>query len=81
MSFATAGAFEQQEVDQNKFVALAVPRVGSTPQLVILEQISDSQPCWKESGTSPVTVERLYEKWIGVKNQANRLTISRIIEM
>jgi len=25
--------------------------------------------------------QRLYEKWIAVLNQANRLTINRIIEM
>ncbi len=28
-----------------------------------------------------VHLERLYEKWIAVLNQANRLTINRIIEM
>jgi len=28
-----------------------------------------------------VRSKRLYQKWIGVTNQANRLTISRIIEM
>ncbi len=63
MSLAAAGTFGQQEVEQNKFIAIAVPRVGSTPQLVILEQISDSQPCWKESGTTPVTVEPLLLKF------------------
>ena len=56
---AVASTFGQQEVDQNKFVAISVPRVGGSPQLVVLEQISDSQKCWKESGASPVTVEAL----------------------
>ncbi len=56
---ATAADFGQQEVDQNKFVAISVPHVGHSPHLVILEQISNSQPCWKESGTSPVAVEAL----------------------
>jgi len=40
----------------------------------------------KEQATTPEIEiksepKRLYEKWIGVTNQANRLTISRIIEM
>ena len=56
---ANAVDFGEQEVDQNKFVAISVPHVGSTPHLVILEQISNSQPCWKESETSPVAVEAL----------------------
>ena len=56
---AVAVDFGQQEVDQNKFVAISVPRVGGSPQLVVLEQISDSQKCWKESGTSPVSIEAL----------------------
>lgn len=59
LSIATAVDFGQQEVDQNNFIALVVPRVGSNPQLVVLEQISHSQQCWKESGTSPVTVDAL----------------------
>ena len=55
----TAVDFGQQEVDLNKFIAIAVPHVGHSPHLVILEQISNSQQCWKESGTSPVVVEAL----------------------
>lgn len=58
-SLATAGNFGQQEVDQSKFIALAASRAGSTPQLIVLEQISNSRPCWQESGTKPVTVEPL----------------------
>lgn len=56
---AVAVDFGQQEVDQSKFIAIAVPHVGSSPHLVVLEQISDSQKCWKESGTSPVSIEAL----------------------
>jgi N-acetylmuramoyl-L-alanine amidase len=59
----TAIDFGQQEVDQNRFVAVAVPHIGSSPHLVIIEQISDSQPCWKESGTNPVTVDPLLLKF------------------
>lgn len=56
---AIATEFEQQEVDQNKFIAIAAPRVGSTPQLIVLEQIASDKACWKESGTNPITVEPL----------------------
>ena len=59
MSLAAASDFDQLEVEQNNFVAIAVPHKGNSPHLVILEQISDSQKCWKESGTDPVTVEPL----------------------
>jgi N-acetylmuramoyl-L-alanine amidase len=59
VSPAKATDFGQQEVDQNKFIAIAVPHVGSSPHLVILEQISNTQSCWKESGTSPITIEAL----------------------
>jgi N-acetylmuramoyl-L-alanine amidase len=60
---ATAIDFGQQEVDQNRFVAVAVPHIGNSPHLVIIEQISDSQACWKESGTNPVTVDPLLLKF------------------
>lgn len=59
LSCATAVDFGQEEVEQNKFVALAVPHVGSSPHLVVVEQISDSQACWEESGTNPIAVEAL----------------------
>jgi N-acetylmuramoyl-L-alanine amidase len=62
-SGASAVDFGQQEVDQKKFVAISVPHVGSSPHLVVLEQISNSQSCWRESGTSPVTVEALLLKF------------------
>lgn len=59
LSPAHATTFEQLEVDQNKFIALAVPRVGGTPQLIVLEQIKSDKACWKESGSHPVNVEPL----------------------
>lgn len=59
LSPARASTFEQQEVDQSKFIALAVSRVGSTPQLIVLEQIASNKACWKESGSNPVNVEPL----------------------
>ena len=48
---ALAAQFGEKEVDQNKFVAVASPyRGGAAHQLLILEQVADSRPCWSESG-------------------------------
>src|SRR5690349_12800810 len=55
---AIAATSGQQEVDQSNFIAIAVPR-RLTPQLVVLEEISDSQPCWRESGSRPARVDPL----------------------
>jgi len=45
----SASQFGQIEVDQTKFIAVASPyRDGSAHQLLILEQIADSRPCWNE---------------------------------
>lgn len=44
---AIATTFSNTEVDQNRFVLLASPG-GS--RLTILEQVSDSRPCWRETG-------------------------------
>jgi len=57
LSPAITATFEQ-EVDQNKFIAIAVPRGdGSAHQLLILEQIALRKPCWKESSTSSITLK------------------------
>ncbi|HEY9641971.1 MAG TPA: DUF3747 domain-containing protein, partial [Coleofasciculaceae cyanobacterium] len=57
---ALAGQFGQKEVDQSKFVAVASPyRGGAAHQLLILEQVADSRPCWSEFGTQPVKVDPL----------------------
>ena len=50
--------FNEQEVDQSKFVAVAAPyRHGHN--LMIVEQIPGQQRCWSESGVGPVFVEPL----------------------
>jgi hypothetical protein len=56
---ATAATFEQAEVDQNKFIAVAAPFGNNAHQLLIIEQVSPKRECWSESGTNPVTVEPL----------------------
>lgn len=57
---AIASIFGQREVNQNSFVAVAVPVDGGNSQrLVILEQKSNRRPCWSEYGSAPVRIEPL----------------------
>jgi len=56
---ATAAIFGEKIVDQNKFVAVAAPYGVDSHQLLILEQIADSQACWREFGNAPVQVDPL----------------------
>ncbi|WP_448572724.1 DUF3747 domain-containing protein [Trichothermofontia sp.] len=57
---AVAATFEQQEVDQSKLIAIAAP-VGSGQgyQLLILEQVADTRPCWQVAGSQPAIVDPL----------------------
>jgi N-acetylmuramoyl-L-alanine amidase len=56
----SASQFGQKEVDQTKFVAIASPyQAGKAHQLLVVEQISDSRPCWTESGSAPTLVNPL----------------------
>jgi len=57
---AIAATFGQQEVNQNNFVAVAVPVDGGNSQrLVILEQKSNRRACWSEYGSDPVRIDPL----------------------
>lgn len=55
--------FQNIEIEPQRVVAIAAP-IGSnrklagglTHQLLILEQISNSRPCWTESGNNPVSI-------------------------
>ncbi len=60
---ALAVAFGQKEVDQSKFIAVAKPLGSDAHQLLILEQVSDKQPCWSESGSAPTLVDPLLLKF------------------
>ncbi|MGJ3249883.1 MAG: DUF3747 domain-containing protein [Elainellaceae cyanobacterium] len=51
--------FGQQDVNQSRFVAIASPVGASSHQLLILEQISDTRPCWREIGDNPTLIEPL----------------------
>lgn len=56
----SAFVFEQQEVDQSKFIAVASPfSNGTAHQLLIIEQVRDTRPCWSEAGSNPIIVNPL----------------------
>ncbi len=54
-----AANFDEQEVDQEQFIAVAVPFGENQYNLLIVEQIPGKQQCWSESGSTPITVEPL----------------------
>lgn len=55
---AAAYKFDQTEINQDRVVAIAVPRQMGY-QLLIVEQISDARSCWSESGSNPVKIDPL----------------------
>ncbi|QYO64277.1 DUF3747 domain-containing protein [Leptolyngbya sp. 7M] len=56
---AMAAQFEQQEVDQDRFIVVAAPGGEIGYKLLILEQLNDKHPCWSETGSNPSQVEPL----------------------
>lgn len=56
---AIAVTFENLEVDQSRFIAVAAPYGRNAYQLLVLEQITNSRECWSESGANPAVVEPL----------------------
>lgn len=60
LSPVQAVEFDQQDVDQTRFVVVAAPRSGGTAHnLLILEQITNVRECWSESGSAPIVVDPL----------------------
>lgn len=51
--------FDQLEVDQSRFVAIAQPLGSDSFKLLVLEQASNQRPCWAETGSYPVRVDPL----------------------
>lgn len=49
---ATAALFQQDELNQEDVIAIASPIGNRSHQLLILEQVSNQQNCWAESGTT-----------------------------
>jgi N-acetylmuramoyl-L-alanine amidase len=60
---ALAVVFGQKEVNQAKFIAVAKPVGQDSHQLLVLEQVTDKQQCWSESGSQPVIVDPLLLKF------------------
>lgn len=57
---ALAAQFGQQDIPENQAIAIATPvRNGEFYSLMILEQISNQRPCWREEGSNPVQVDPL----------------------
>ena len=56
---SVAATFGQTEVNQDQFIAIAVPRGNDYYNLTILEQQSNQRRCWNESGQSPTIIDPL----------------------
>lgn len=56
---ANAVEFGEFAVDQNNFVAVAVPYNYRKYKLAIIEQVPGKKSCWSESGSNPITVDLL----------------------
>lgn len=56
---AQANMFTQTEVDQSRYVVMAVPLARGGYRLLVVEQIKDTRPCWSESGSNPVVIDPL----------------------
>jgi hypothetical protein len=62
-SSAQAAAFDQQELDQSKVIAVAVPLPqGGRYNLLVLEQLNNSRACWQET-SSPGVIDPLLLKF------------------
>jgi len=58
MSSAKANTFEEQEMPQDRIIAVAAPyRHGYN--LVVIEQLPGQDKCWAEQGVAPVAVDAL----------------------
>ncbi|MGB7442052.1 MAG: DUF3747 domain-containing protein [Coleofasciculaceae cyanobacterium] len=58
-SSTTASTFDHREVNADNFVAVAAPFGDNKYQLLVIEQISNQRPCWRESNENPVLIEPL----------------------
>jgi hypothetical protein len=54
---AIAASFSNTEIDQSRITAIASPYGNNLHQLLIVEQIKDSRPCWREAGSSPTVID------------------------
>lgn len=56
---ATAVTFQETEVKQEDFIAVAQPFGENRYNLLVIEQIPNKNRCWREVGENPVTVDLL----------------------
>ncbi|NCO75424.1 MAG: DUF3747 domain-containing protein [Cyanobacteria bacterium] len=54
-----AVTFQESEVNQPDFIAIAQPYGGNKYNLIVIEQIPNKNSCWKETGGNPVNVDLL----------------------
>jgi len=60
MDFAKDGIFEEMEVDQQNFIAVAQPfGEDNRLNLIVVEQIPGQNTCWSENGSNPTNVDLL----------------------
>lgn len=59
LSSAHAVSFQETEVQQSDFIAVAQPYGGNKYNLIVIEQIQGKNPCWSEMGSNPVNVDLL----------------------
>ncbi|NEP14460.1 MAG: DUF3747 domain-containing protein [Symploca sp. SIO2C1] len=56
---ATASVFEKKEVDQTKFIAIAIEYEDGDHKMIIVEQVSREQRCWAENNTQSLNNQDL----------------------
>ncbi|BAQ60437.1 hypothetical protein GM3708_843 [Geminocystis sp. NIES-3708] len=56
---AKAVTFQETEVNQNEFIAVAQPYGENKYNLIVIEQIAGKNSCWSEGGSNPVNVDLL----------------------
>ncbi|MBL1209337.1 DUF3747 domain-containing protein [Geminocystis sp. GBBB08] len=54
-----AVTFQETEVNQNEFIAVAQPYGENKYNLIVIEQITGKNRCWSEMGANPVNVDLL----------------------
>lgn len=56
---AKATTFDETQVEQTNFIAVAQPFGENKYNLIVIEQIPNKQACWSETGSNPVNVDIL----------------------
>lgn len=56
---AQAVSFQETEVQQSDFIAVAQPYGNNKYNLIVIEQIQGKNACWSEMGSNPVNVDLL----------------------